>query len=730
MVKKVFYILFFSLFFFPELYPQWQWQNPLPFGDPIEDVFFADENNGWMAPDNTTLYKTTNGGNEWEIIYTDILFESIFFIDANKGWGIGRTNQYAGKNSIYHSTDGGKSWDVQLADTTVRFELFFINDKIGWATGDYNGTPAEKSYLFETTDGGLTWEVGAINALRGGDSGPHKGVYFLDSLKGWLVGGLLWGAYTTDGGENWKQDSSLAGIEKIVSVDSHHLWGLSNLDFTVRTTDGGETWNEYTIIDTSTEVRARDIYAVDTNNVYTATNIGFFGSSDGGMNFTLLSNEVMNSITFTNVQEAWGGGVTSYSGLYHSIDGGYNWENIIQTNNEFGFDIYFACDFTDENTGWIVGRKTLIGSGSFIIKTTNGGETWETQYFDSNATLSDIHLINKDTGWAVGGNELVLKTTNGGTNWITKHSITGHTLNTVTFADENHGWTVGGNFSGGTILKTMDSGESWTEVTPTFSIPSCYGLSFSDSLTGWVAAGTGSSNGMILKTSDGGINWSVQRESFGMYFDAMDFVTTDSGWAAGYDPITGSDVIFTSDGGISWTGQLTVFSALHDIEFVNSNNGWTAGRTGIYTTTNGGKNWIQQDTYSTQRMTGIDLIDENVGWAVGWYGTILFTENGGTTTVDSDEEINQPPNNFVLYPNYPNPFNPLTKIKFEIPVSSFVTLKIYDVLGRELKVLVNEYKTSGMYEIEFDGTKHASGIYFYRLQSEDYVRTKKMLLLK
>jgi len=129
-------------------------------------------------------------------------------------------------------------------------------------------------------------------------------------------------------------------------------------------------------------------------------------------------------------------------------------------------------------------------------------------------------------------------------------------------------------------------------------------------------------------------------------------------------------------------------------------------------------------------MTGIDLIDENVSWAVGWYGTILFTENGGTTTVDSDEEINQPPNNFVLYPNYPNPFNPLTKIKFEIPVSSFVTLKIYDVLGRELKVLINEYKTSGMYEIEFDGTKHASSIYFYRLQSEDYVRTKKMLLLK
>ena len=129
-------------------------------------------------------------------------------------------------------------------------------------------------------------------------------------------------------------------------------------------------------------------------------------------------------------------------------------------------------------------------------------------------------------------------------------------------------------------------------------------------------------------------------------------------------------------------------------------------------------------------MTGIDLIDENVGWAVGWYGTILYTDNGGTTTVDSDEEINQPPNNFVLYPNYPNPFNPTTTIKYSIPKASFVVLKIYDIIGEEVATLVNAQKPSGNYSVKFDASNLSSGIYFYRITSCNFMATKKLILLK
>lgn len=86
--------------------------------------------------------------------------------------------------------------------------------------------------------------------------------------------------------------------------------------------------------------------------------------------------------------------------------------------------------------------------------------------------------------------------------------------------------------------------------------------------------------------------------------------------------------------------------------------------------------------------------------------------------------------NYLLEQNYPNPFNPSTTISYEIPERSFVTIKIYNVLGNEIVTLVNEEKLKGSYEIEFNGTGLPSGIYFYRLHAGNFVRTKKMVLLK
>jgi hypothetical protein len=97
-------------------------------------------------------------------------------------------------------------------------------------------------------------------------------------------------------------------------------------------------------------------------------------------------------------------------------------------------------------------------------------------------------------------------------------------------------------------------------------------------------------------------------------------------------------------------------------------------------------------------------------------------------------------NGFNLSRNYPNPFNPTTKIKFSIPSNQnplpggarggLVTLKVYDVLGNEVTTLVNEQKSSGEYEVEFDGSNLSSGIYFYRLKSGSFIETKKMILLR
>jgi len=86
--------------------------------------------------------------------------------------------------------------------------------------------------------------------------------------------------------------------------------------------------------------------------------------------------------------------------------------------------------------------------------------------------------------------------------------------------------------------------------------------------------------------------------------------------------------------------------------------------------------------------------------------------------------------NYSLSQNYPNPFNPTTLISFGLPKSGNVKLVVYDILGREAKILVDEFKQAGSYNIEFDASSLASGVYFYRLESGGYKESKKMLIIK
>ncbi|MBK7107169.1 MAG: T9SS type A sorting domain-containing protein [Ignavibacteriae bacterium] len=101
-----------------------------------------------------------------------------------------------------------------------------------------------------------------------------------------------------------------------------------------------------------------------------------------------------------------------------------------------------------------------------------------------------------------------------------------------------------------------------------------------------------------------------------------------------------------------------------------------------------------------------------------------------STTTDIEEQIEEIPNNFVLNQNYPNPFNPETKISYSLPKNSRVAVKVYNILGSEIATLVNEKQNSGNYEITFNATNLASGVYFYSLNTDNFSLTKKMILLR
>lgn len=111
-------------------------------------------------------------------------------------------------------------------------------------------------------------------------------------------------------------------------------------------------------------------------------------------------------------------------------------------------------------------------------------------------------------------------------------------------------------------------------------------------------------------------------------------------------------------------------------------------------------------------------------------GNFTFYKNLFAPVTSTTHENDFAVETFQLFQNYPNPFNPTTIIRFQIPDAGFVSLKVYDVLGKELKTLVNEYRNAGKYEIEFDGRELASGVYYYTINSKTYFQTNKMMLLK
>lgn len=143
----------------------------------------------------------------------------------------------------------------------------------------------------------------------------------------------------------------------------------------------------------------------------------------------------------------------------------------------------------------------------------------------------------------------------------------------------------------------------------------------------------------------------------------------------------------------------------------------------------GETNWTSQTSRTNAWLRSVHFTDQNFGWTVGERGTILHTTNGGVSFVE-EEQIDGILTEYNLSNNFPNPFNPSTKIKYSIPQSSQVVVKVFDILGYEIATLIDEEKSAGVYRADFTGANLTSGIYFYKLQARDFVETKKMLLLK
>jgi len=133
--------------------------------------------------------------------------------------------------------------------------------------------------------------------------------------------------------------------------------------------------------------------------------------------------------------------------------------------------------------------------------------------------------------------------------------------------------------------------------------------------------------------------------------------------------------------------------------------------------------WIEQTSDGGYIIIGdVRLVADEINYLY------LLKLNGGSTFIDDHQSSKL--YTYELYQNYPNPFNPTTVICYQLPTESYVTLKVYNLLGGEVATLVDEEKAAGSYKIEFDASSLSSGIYFYKLQSGGFVSSKKMILIK
>lgn len=178
-------------------------------------------------------------------------------------------------------------------------------------------------------------------------------------------------------------------------------------------------------------------------------------------------------------------------------------------------------------------------------------------------------------------------------------------------------------------------------------------------------------------------------------------------------------------------------SAVPDIDFDGSEDVVTGDQTGTYFCINGkGDSLLFSHSFPGDRINTVNVmpsVDGNYSYellAGTKNGKVVCFSGGVDNVVSAQETKEEIPADFALMQNYPNPFNPSTKIEFHLPVSEFVTLKVYDILGREIAVLVNENLQPGSYTVEFDASSVASSIYLYTLKAGKFTTTKKMILLK
>jgi hypothetical protein len=401
----------------------------------------------------------------------------------------------------------------------------------------------------------------------------------------------------------------------------------------------------------------------------------------------------------------------------------------------------FAVDFYDD--GITGGPDELIGvavgQGGTVLRTADGGHTWTlvSQNLNHEIWLNDVKFVTADVVYAAGMGGVIIRSADAGISWteVRHYDDPIHTIRGIDFYPGKI------TFVGyaGTYFETAGG------PSPVFNerteIPwTMHSIAFSpDFATNGIGIIVGT-DGLAWNTENGGVNWVSRNSGRYDYLNDVVFISPTTAYLCGNNGL----MMYTVDGGRTWAVRLPFLTTKHlrSIDRSNFAGGppWNITAVGdngtILTTATGGGTWTNVSLVTeTRHFYGICLNGTHLGTCVGEVGTGQLNEGMMYNIFDNGTiGVNQigttVPQKFALNQNFPNPFNPTTKISFSMAKAGPVMLTVFDMSGKEVTKLVNTTLSAGNFEYEFDGSKLSSGVYFYRIITNDFVDTKKMSLLK
>ncbi len=389
-----------------------------------------------------------------------------------------------------------------------------------------------------------------------------------------------------------------------------------------------------------------------------------------------------------------------------------------------------------------------ISGGTYIFAGTNGNGIYRCAVNDttwtpvnSGLTVSltnfgtfETTLTGTQTNLFAGCSRGVYRSTDNGTSWVLVNSGLPWSVTSLAAIPNGIGGTAlfAGTFFGGVYRSTND-GTNWSQVNSGLGSMNIYSLGVANTPGSGATLFAGTDVGVYRSTDNGGTWTSSNSGLSGVYVKCFTTLGTDivAGTSSTNGPFRG--IFVSTNNGTTWDTTGLSNGEINGLTTIGNTLFGSVYFPGLVLSTDTGASWRAVNTagltanYGTYSI-GIPVLSGTDLYAGTWDGVWRRPLSEIITSVRN--RGSDGPNSFALFQNYHNPFNPTTTIRYQIPEASFVTLKVHDMLGREMTTLVSERQNAGYHTVTFDAGNLPSGVYFYRISANRFSAVKKLLLIR